>query len=324
MSLSSPITLYAPVSEQIDPECRPTIVELIDWVTAIAHGKPLPAQNLSAEAEQCRAARIASNQLRESKANSKLKAKQAAKPAPKQPVALSANSVAARRLATMRGEPLPEQNYKPTAYSSSPAHAAPQAKFHHHSPLSPEAEADSFDPFAQKSGEMATASVFEASFEDAPTPSFASFEQSSADDSFDPFGNAPTAAFPSSVKPPPKPVKRPSGTAAVASAAPVAPPAPAARATSNDGFASFSATAEAWGEPSFASTPAAGGFDAFATTESAAFVDDGFTPTGAPPSAGYSAKFDNFDDAPFEAQSSTFDSFAPTSDAVADGKEDIL
>jgi len=300
-------------------------VELIDWVTAIAHGKPLPAQNLSAEAEQCRATRIASNQLRESKANSKLKAKQAAKPAPKQPVALSANSVAARRLATMRGQPLPEENHKPVAYLNSPAHGASQAQYKHNSPGS--AEEGSFDPFAQKSGGESPSPVFEASFEDAPTPSFASFEQSAADDSFDPFGNAPTAAFPSPVKPPPKPVKRPSGTAAVTSAAPpaapTAPPAPAARAASNDGFASFSATTEAWGEPSFASTPAAGGFDAFATNENAAFVDDGFTPTGAAPSGGYSssAKFDNFDDAPFEAQPSSFDNFAPTSDAVVDGND---
>ncbi len=278
-------------------------MELIEWVTAIAHNQPLPAQVLSAEAEQCRAARIASNQLRESKANSKLKAKQAAKPQPKKPVTLSSNSVAARRLATMRGH-APEDNqhheHEHERYADSPSHAAFQQ---------PHIEgADSFDPFGQhqtpasasnKSG-FASAG-FEVSFDAAPAATFAAFEE---DSSFDPFGNAPSASV-SAVRAPsftsPSAVRAPSFTAASAS-------------SNNDGFSNFTASAgDAWDSSAFASTPAAGGFDAFeATTATAAFAtDDGFAPTTA---AASSSGFSAFDDEP-----SAFDNFAPTSGA-ANGK----
>ena len=287
---------------QIDPECRPTIVELIDWVTAIAHNQPLPAQVLSAEAEQCRAARIASNQLRESKANSKLKAKQAAKPQPKKPVTLSSNSVAARRLATLRGHaPEDHEHHEYEHHLESPSHAALQQ---HHTE-----EVDSFDPFGQhqetasasNQNGFTSAAGFEASFDAAPVASFAPFED---DSSFDPFGNAPSASAPA--------VRAPSFTSPSAVRAPSFTATPAS--SGNDGFSSFTASiGDAWDVPAFASTPAAGGFDAFeATNTSAAFAaDDGFAPTTA---AASTSGFSAFDDEP-----SAFDSFAPTPGA-ANGK----
>jgi hypothetical protein len=162
-------------------------------VTAVAKGLPLPAQTLSQEALQCRAARLAADEVRQTKAKAKLAQAKAAKAAPKKPVTLSSNSVAARRLATMRGLPVPEmgglsvvndghheeeeeehdgnqEGFDPFATHSAPAHttmvgSAPRPSF--------TADAGSFDPF----GTAATAVAPRASFGSAPASSagFASF-----------------------------------------------------------------------------------------------------------------------------------------------------
>lgn len=85
---------------------------MINWVTELSTNNALPAQILSEEALKCRADRIAASQLRDAKANSraaKLKQAQAsARPAHKTVVHPSSNTVAARRLALMRGQPLPQ------------------------------------------------------------------------------------------------------------------------------------------------------------------------------------------------------------------------
>ena len=279
-------------------------MELIDLVTTLAHGKPLPPQVLSPEAEQCRAARIASTQLRESKANNKLKAKQAAKPAPKAPVPLSSNSVAARRLAAMRGQPLPDEPmHRESRYSGGEDFVQ-----QHHSPVDDD-DAETFDPFAQQNQAVSTVSVpARASFSaparasfSAPTApavaSFAAFDTSSSpeEDTFDPFGAASASA-----------------SSAMPSAFPEADP--------SGGFANFSnSAADAWDQPAFGSAPTSAGFDAFAPT-SAPIGNDGFTPTGAvSKDAGFSAHFDAFEPTQAPTSAATDDGFTPTGATRAAG-----
>jgi hypothetical protein len=283
---------------QIDPECRPSIVELIDLVTTLAHGKPLPPQVLTPEAEQCRAARIASTQLRESKANNKLKAKQVAKPAPKAPVPLSSNSVAARRLAAMRGQPLPDEPlHRESRYSGGEDFIQ-----QHHSPVDDD-DAETFDPFTQQNQAVPAVSVPAGASFSAPTlparasfsapmapavASFAAFDTSSpGEDSFDPFG-------------------------AASASAPSAVPSTFPKADPSGGFANFSSSAaDAWDQPAFGSAPPSVGFDAFAPT-GAPIGDDGFTPTGAASKdTGFSAQFDAFEATPAPS-STTDDGFTPT------------
>ncbi|KAJ1425866.1 kinase-like domain-containing protein [Ochromonadaceae sp. CCMP2298] len=87
----------------IDPECRPPVDELLSCIQSLVQGQPLPPPQLSQEALQCRADRLAAMQVRESKASTR-----ASKNAPvkvvKVATAPSTNSVAAKRLAMMRGQ----------------------------------------------------------------------------------------------------------------------------------------------------------------------------------------------------------------------------
>lgn len=57
---------------------------------------------------ECRAKRLAADEVRQSKLSAKAAKAKAAKAPSKKPVAMSNNSVAARRLAMMRGQPVPE------------------------------------------------------------------------------------------------------------------------------------------------------------------------------------------------------------------------
>jgi hypothetical protein len=104
------IPAHAPVSEDaitilkrmldIDPEARPIILELLLAMREISKGSPLPPYELSAEALQRRAARIAADEVR----NTKTKKKPTATPIDtKRSAPPSANSVAAKRLAAKRG-----------------------------------------------------------------------------------------------------------------------------------------------------------------------------------------------------------------------------
>jgi len=85
----------------IDPEARPTIIQLIESTTAFSQGKPLPPYQLTNEAKKKREERIAANTVRENK-------KAIKKPTNvvplKNTLPLDSNSVAARRLAVKRGD----------------------------------------------------------------------------------------------------------------------------------------------------------------------------------------------------------------------------
>eukprot|EP01038_Epipyxis_sp_PR26KG_P007941 gene7941-10775_t len=84
----------------IDPEARPSIQQLLEMVTVLATGNPLPSYELSSEALQRRQDRIAANKVRESKNVVK---KVAPAPIQKKVLPLDSSSVAARRLAAKRG-----------------------------------------------------------------------------------------------------------------------------------------------------------------------------------------------------------------------------
>jgi hypothetical protein len=232
-------------------------VELIQWVTAISQGQPLPPQNLSEEALECRAKRIASDEVRQSKQSAKLAKAKAAKAVPKKPVAMSNNSVAAKRLAALRGQPLPEGDHN---YASSPHF------------IDDSTDDGSFDPFGGSGPASVTnhtaprAATAPTLFpEAAPRSSFSSFQPSStpassAADGFDLFASsAPSAsvgfgnfddAAPSTS----------AGFDAFDAAPPAKPTKPSRPSFTASGFDNFGDAAPA---PK-TSTLASGSFDAFA------------------------------------------------------------
>lgn len=172
----------------IDPEARPSIAELLTMLVELAAGRPLPAYELTAEAIKRREDRIAANQVRESKAK-----KKAAPVVPlRKGVPPSANSVAAKRLAAKRGQPLPSgeedlfDSSSPTEFDTSPtAHSARSAPVglavSSFDPFGDEPApavtsqatptADDFDPFADPGAKKsAAASLFGAYEDDHPAP----------------------------------------------------------------------------------------------------------------------------------------------------------
>jgi hypothetical protein len=248
-----PLCLYP----QLDPECRPGIDELLVWLTAVAKGQALPEQNLTQEALQCRASRLAADEVRQTKQNAKLAKAKAAKAAPKKPVALSSNSVAARRLATMRGLPVPE--------GSSGARDSPQ----HEEEEGHEDDHEGFDPFA-------THSAPAQHTEFAPRPSFTAFPAADAG-SFDPFGTAPAAT---AAAPPRASFSAPASSQGFAS---FGDDADAFGAPSAGGFDAFGAesTAPAAHIDGFSEAVAFTNFDDAAATTPASSTFDAFAPTSA-------------------------------------------
>eukprot|EP01041_Mallomonas_annulata_P003148 gene3148-6189_t len=79
----------------VDPEARPTVDELLESVTALGSGAVMPEIPLNAAALECRAARMANETRRMVPVAAK---KPPAPTAPRPPVALDPQSVAARRL----------------------------------------------------------------------------------------------------------------------------------------------------------------------------------------------------------------------------------
>lgn len=317
-------------------------------MSALSSGQPLPHQVLSSEAQQCRANRIAADQVRESKASSKLAKQKAAqaKPAPKKPVQPSANSVAARRLAAMRGQPLPEEQQHQQQYSEysvQEGNAVGVDRFgssadycnDQHS----QTQQHTFDPFADHPA-VATAttapyvspsaSTFAFSTAAAAAPPRASFAEDSQDSAaaFTPSSGAGAveafAAFNTSV--PESSTFDPFAAPAVDVTANAAFKAFGATPTTSDGFSNFDSDET----PSFyafgAGVPsAASGFDAFQAPGLGADYD--FAPTEVASVGGVklSAGFDNFD-APVPTTTgfktfslsadNPFDSFEPTANST--------
>ena len=75
---------------------------------ALSKGKPLPPYQLSEEAEKRRRDRLAADELRQKKAAAKKGPSTAAVSAAPKAIPISSNSVAAKRLAALRGGQLPE------------------------------------------------------------------------------------------------------------------------------------------------------------------------------------------------------------------------
>ena len=175
---------------QVDPEARPDIPQIITAVVALSKGKPLPPYQLSEEAERRRRDRLAANELRQKKAAAGKKCP-STNAAPKA-VPISSNSVAAKRLAALRGGPVSEGS---TSNSSSSSSSSSQLL-------------DEFDPFASSG----TASVDD--FQPTESSAYndfafsASQAQATSFPAFDAFGlEDSVAASPPS---PPAPTSTPS------------------------------------------------------------------------------------------------------------------
>lgn len=130
---------------QIDPEARPTVLDLLLAMREISRGAPLPPYELSPEAVQRRAARIAADEVRKAKAKKKTgptvpEVKRAAPP--------SVNSVAAKRLAAKRGgsTDFAESGGTEDFFSASPE-ASHSQSVHANNLRSVSVEAAGFDPF---------------------------------------------------------------------------------------------------------------------------------------------------------------------------------
>ena len=155
----------------MDPECRPSASALYMATAELSKGQPLPPFELSAEALQCRERRLAAAVLKQQKKDSKKTPLTVIPPRNTQAPALDSNSVAARRLAAKRGQPVGGPTASVGVVSN---------------PRSTPASAESFASFAD--------------FDDAPgvngaSTSWASSELSTTD-GFDPFAEheAPIAA----------------------------------------------------------------------------------------------------------------------------------
>ena len=306
---------------QMDPECRPSLPELIEWVDALSHASPLPAQHLSEEALQCRANRLAADEIRQTKLASKLaKAKAAAKVVPKKPVAMSANSVAARRLATMRGLPVPElspHQHQQQHHDDFHSHHSQSQQHHnqqqHHQQedygqdeVNAQEDDGEFDPFANHttaSSSTAVPASTRAATAAVP-PSFASFQEveenySREDSSFDPFsGGGSFGAAPSSAM----------GFDAFSTNT-------TAAGSSSEGFTSTAAEADFRNAAVSSDNFDAFGDEPFNTDHAAGAAVSGFAPT-APPSFQTSGGFDKFDETADVPVAAGFDSFAPTAAAA--------
>ena len=298
---------------QMDPECRPSLPELIEWVDALSHASPLPAQHLSEEALQCRANRLAADEIRQTKLASKLaKAKAAAKVVPKKPVAMSANSVAARRLATMRGLPVPELSpHQQQHHDDFHSHHSQSQQHHnqqqHHQQedygqdeVNAQEDDGEFDPFANHTTASASTAVTastRAATAAAP-PSFASFQEEEVS-SFDPFsGGGSFGAAPSSAM----------GFDAFSTNT-------TAAGSSSEGFTSTAAEADFRNAAVSNDNFDAFGDEPFNTDHAAGAAVSGFAPT-APPSFQTSGGFDKFDETADVPVAAGFDSFAPTAAAA--------
>jgi AP2-associated kinase len=261
------------------PEARPTIFELLLAMREVSKGSPLPPYELSAEALQRRAERIAADEVRKIKAKKKPNAtpidtKRSAPP--------SANSVAAKRLAAKRGVSVdandnslildPSSSFQEDLFSSSSV-GTKNAAFSPGNDAADFGQDIGFDPFDgghadhhSSSGGSAVdawdatpatnlaAPVRRPSFstnDDAFAPTGSSIDHNAKSDTFDPFANESSHTAAVSVDP----------------------------ASHSDGFDPFA--------PS----------DTVTATSSAFFDDNSFQPTQ-PTSSVASALFDTVDDIP--------------------------
>jgi len=87
----------------MDPEARPTCIQLLDAVNCLSYGKPLPPYELTAEAKKCKTDRIAMDKIREQKKNAKKVSQQQSIIPKNVHSTLTSDSVAAKRLAAKRG-----------------------------------------------------------------------------------------------------------------------------------------------------------------------------------------------------------------------------
>lgn len=95
-----------------DPEVRPTLDQLLYWISQLIQGQPLPEYILTAEAQQKRVDRIAANNVRAQKKSTKKPQPVAAPKATQAGVA--SDSVAAKRLAAKRGGLQSVSTYEPS------------------------------------------------------------------------------------------------------------------------------------------------------------------------------------------------------------------
>lgn len=87
----------------MDPEARPTCVQLIEAINCLSYGKQLPPYEITAEAKKCKADRIAMEKVREQKKNAKKMSQQPSIIPKNVHSTLTSDSVAAKRLAAKRG-----------------------------------------------------------------------------------------------------------------------------------------------------------------------------------------------------------------------------
>ena len=137
---------------------------------ALSKGKPLPPYQLSEEAEKRRRDRLAADELRQKKAAAKKGPSTAAVSAAPKAIPISSNSVAAKRLAALRGGQLPEGGGSSSSSSSQLL--------------------DEFDPFGSTlpTG-LISVDDFQPTFSTAPVDStFNSSQTQAAFPAFDAFG----------------------------------------------------------------------------------------------------------------------------------------
>lgn len=273
------------VSVQIDPEARPIILELLLAMREISKGSPLPPYELSAEALQRRAARIAADEVR----NTKAKKKPTATPIDtKRSAPPSANSVAAKRLAAKRGvsvevtdnhlTPGPSTSFQEDLFGNSIARV---------------------ENFAFPGNNDGTDFVQDAGFNPFDDDGPANHQRNSSDSAVDVWDATSGGATTVSAT-----VRRPSFSTADDSFAPTVASHTVDHKVKSDEFDPFSndlPRAEA--VPVVDSTSQFGEFDPFAPAEAvvedsaAIFDDSGFQPTQATRSVA-SALFDTVNDTP--------------------------
>ena len=152
---------------------------------ALSSDRPLPPFELSEEAQRRRQERLAASDLRAKKAAAAAAAKKAhfALPSSPKAVPLSSTSVAAKRLAALRGVP--------TSDDSSPSIAATNSN-------SEVINKNDFDPFSfEQAAEFSFQPTFSPSTfaqKDQNPPSFAGFDAFSDDRNDDPFSPSSSSA----------------------------------------------------------------------------------------------------------------------------------
>lgn len=151
----------------LDPEARPNVKEIFNYVRALAKGEPVPVMVLTDEARQWKDRRLEAEKRREAKALKKAKA-------PIVPArtttstALDPNSAAAKRLAMKKGAAAASMGPVSAAYQNIISSSSSTLS----SSCSADLNSSAFAFDANFGPSNMTSTVFDANFDEAPKPAF--------------------------------------------------------------------------------------------------------------------------------------------------------